>query len=768
VGMKLTAGKLAAFLFMGAGALSTITLLLPQAPGVNRTAVAIVSASAVVIGVVVLLLPWDRWPRRATLVLLPLAFTLISVGNYFGAARQPYTYGIFFVVAFVWIGISHARWTSLAFAPLAAIGFLAPILARSDTSGGALAAAVLTIPVCVLVGESLARVSTDERRSRESAHSLARVAQALVGHLDLQDLAQTLVDEARSALRAEQAVLVHLDPEAKTVTDVFASGLRPEAARRLQEGRGMRYESLPRIDTLSRGQPIVVSDVEHSPGDQDLLEYELKSYVAMPVMAHGDLVGILWCSELSSRRRYDADDLSLAGALAGQAGSAFENARLYERAVKASRSDAMTGLANRRAFHEQLEAEVARARRHGRPIALLIMDADRLKEINDAWGHVAGDRVIRRLASVLENQPRPENLPYRIGGDEFALVLPETDAAAGMGFAEELRHRIETERLGAGVDLQLTVSVGVASFPEHAINADELFERADTAMFEVKRFGGNAVAVAVPRAATDGAGVAFGIDLAQVIADEHLVPRYQPIFVVETGEVLGYEAFCGIDPRFGPAPTQSLFRAAGALGMVDALDAACRTVALSAAAGLGADRLLFINVTPAALSAPGFSPDAIISAAARSGIAPGQVVIELTEQERSPGTPRLRTMLRACLDAGLKLALDDFGAAGADLELMARVAFDFVKIDSGFVRDAQGEAARIRLLAGLGIVSSEAGAQVIAEGVETVADLEIVRDLGFRAAQGYLLRRPAAVIEPVGPPPGLGFADHLEAVGGAG
>src|SRR5207244_7963037 len=180
-------------------------------------------------------------------------------------------------------------------------------------------------------------------------------------------------------------------------------------------------------------------------------------------------------------RHYTPDEIALADAIAGQMSAAFQNARLYEKTLEAARQDSMTNLGNRRAFHERLESEVERARRHRRTLSLVLLDTDTLKNVNDEWGHLAGDRVLVRLSSLLDRQRRAEDGAYRIGGDEFALILPETPSSGGSILAERLRRRIQRERLGVGEDLHLTVSVGVSSFPEHAVNADELFERADTA-----------------------------------------------------------------------------------------------------------------------------------------------------------------------------------------------------------------------------------------------------------------------------------------------
>ena len=731
-------GRLAGFFFIAAGALSIVGLFLPLPPGVNRGAVTLVIAAAFAAGILTYLAPWDRWDRRASLVLVPVALTLIALGNYFGSSSQQYTYALFFVVTFVWIGVSHARGMALLFSPLVTAAYVIPLILRNNAQPETLATTLIAIPVCLLVGESLAWLSARERSSRDAAHALARASQSLGQHLREHALSRSLLEEARAVLRAEHAFLFQLDPAASTITAVEASGVTPETAARLSEVSGTSYKDLPRFDAMAKGTAIVVEDVARSPADEDLVPYNIKSYIAMPVMAGDDLVGILWTAETSKRRRYRPQDLELASAFAGQASAAFQNARLYERTLEASRSDPLTGLANRRVFHEQLEGEVARARRHGRSVALTLVDTDNLKQLNDSLGHLVGDRVLQNLAAVLRRESRTEDSVYRIGGDEFAVILPDTNTSDATTVAERLRRAIDLERLGSGEHPFVTVSIGIASYSEHAVNAEELYERADSALYDAKRSDGNAVAVARLEETT-GPGIRLGVDVSEIIRAEALSPCYQPIFDLESGSAIGYECFARLDPGQGYMPTHSLFRAAAALGLTEQLDAVCRRVALRGVSALLPNFLLFLNVAPATIAATGFSPSQIIDPVVAAGLVPSQIVIELTEQERPASSPYLNDGLRQIREAGLRIALDDFGAAGTDLNLLAQVPFDYVKIDPTFVHDVAGDATRSRVLAGMSTIARESGAQVIAEGVETERDLELVKELEFNAAQGFML-----------------------------
>lgn len=732
-------GRIAAYLFIASGVLSTLVLPLPQLPGINRGAVLVVSGIAVVAGGIAWLMPWERWSRRATLVLLPVALVIIALGNYFGSARS-YSYSVFFIVAFVWVGISHPRWTSVWFAPLAAIAYITPILMRGADTPADASAAGLTIPVCILVAEILAWIVEGERKTRERAQSLSRIAGAVGHHLNEERLCESLVEEARTALRSEHAILYQIDPDTSTYTATFTSGLGEAAVALVKRQIGTTVQEMP--EEMLAGNPRVVEDTGADERDRNAREsFNVKSYIVIPVMARGVLVGALFCAEASKPRKYHPDEIVLASALAGHASAAFQNAKLYQQTLAASRSDPLTGLGNRRAFRERLDSEVERARRYGRDLSLVVLDVDRFKSVNDTLGHQAGDRLLARLAGLLQRNRRMEDGAFRIGGDEFALVLPETGVEGGTAFAERLRRRIERSALGGERDIPVTVSVGLGSFAMHGINADELFDRADTALFEVKGAGGNAVAI-LPETSGEDDGLRLGVDIESIVGGRHLRSVYQPIFDLRTGTVLGFETFCRLDPAFGHTPTPTLFRAASKAGRLQVLDRLCREIALEGASALGAQALLFLNISPAALEADDFEPSEIMDVAALAGLSVDRLVIEVTELERTASSKRLVRGLRACSEAGMMIALDDFGAAGADLDLLAGMKFDFVKVDMSFVQGANGVETRRRVLRGLALLAVEAGAQAIAEGIESLDDLRLVRELGFSGGQGFFLRDP--------------------------
>ena len=485
-------GRLAGVLLVACGALSAATLPLPQPAGTDRDAVLLVSVTAIAFGFLALVVPWSDAHPRASLVLLPIAFGLISAGNYLGNA-QPYTYSVFFIVAFVWVGLGHPRCTSLPFLIPASVAYAVPILLRPD-AGPAVASLFLVMPVCAFVAETIAWIGARERLSRDRSMALARVALSLGPHLNVEGLSQTLACEVRAMLHADRGAFFLVDDG--VIADVFSAGFPDDARNELRALAGRQLQHAPGLHDLCAGRPVMTEDTRtSSPLIEDAARYDVRSYIAVPVIVEDELRGILVSTDHGRPRKYRPDDVRTAQALAAQAGAALRNALLYERTLAAAHGDHLTGLGNRRAFYEQLEAELERTRRGNESLSLLILDVDRLKEINDAFGHAAGDEVLERLARLVRDGSGNIDGVYRIGGDEFAALLPEAGRDRAFVVAERIRLAVQEGRImnGAG---PITVSVGVSTFPDHGANGDELFERADTAMYEAKRAGRNAVCAA--------------------------------------------------------------------------------------------------------------------------------------------------------------------------------------------------------------------------------------------------------------------------------
>jgi diguanylate cyclase (GGDEF)-like protein len=419
--------------------------------------------------------------------------------------------------------------------------------------------------------------------------------------------------------------------------------------------------------------------------------------------------------------------------------------RLHRVALNRATHDGLTDLGNQSAFQDELRRATATALRYGEPLSVALVDLDDFKLVNDRKGHRQGDRLLAGLARVLQ-EGRPEDRAFRIGGDEFALIMPRSDVDGAKERLDRMRSHA-AEQLGG-----VTLSVGVAQLEPAMRDAGTLVEQADAALYEAKRLGRDRVATfgqldeaLVVTAARLGA-------LHRLLDGPPPAIAFQPIWELgPTGNLLvGYEALARPDVRGLAGPAEA-FALAERIGRAHELDSLCRRATLARAHELPRDALLFLNVSPQSFDLDELSGDSLLCAVRAAGLEPERVVLEITERS----TARLDRVVREATrlrKLGFRLALDDVGAGNAGLEMLRSLPVDFVKIDREVVASsARGGSARAILHAVISF-ADEVGAFVIAEGIETEAMLEHVRApdkrpglerrTGVHGAQGYLLGRP--------------------------
>jgi diguanylate cyclase (GGDEF)-like protein/PAS domain S-box-containing protein len=419
---------------------------------------------------------------------------------------------------------------------------------------------------------------------------------------------------------------------------------------------------------------------------------------------------------------------------------------LYRAALQRARRDGLTDLDNHRAFQDELARAVGEARRYGTTVTLALLDIDDFKFENDRHGHQHGDRLLCELADLLREQ-RAGDRSFRLGGDEFALLLTHTSEAEADMPLERIRETVEKRLSG------VTTSIGFSDAREDDREPSSLWGRADAALLEAKRRGGNTIV-----ASTEVADSVPVVTIEKVRAVRSLIDAgavdvaFQPIWDLGGTRVLGYEALARprSDELSGPGEA---FEIADSIGRGHELDAVCRRASLRAATGLPKGALLFLNVSPQTLEHDGLAGDSLVLAARGAGYEPRQVVLEITERTDArkellvPEAARLRSL-------GFKLALDDVGAGNAGLEMLRALPVDFIKIDRVVVANAVEDRGARAVMLGIMAFARESGSFVIAEGIETEAMLELARDpepqgevrpAGAHGAQGHLLGRPAPV-----------------------
>ncbi|MGH2402198.1 MAG: EAL domain-containing protein [Candidatus Limnocylindria bacterium] len=416
----------------------------------------------------------------------------------------------------------------------------------------------------------------------------------------------------------------------------------------------------------------------------------------------------------------------------------------YRAALEDALRDPLTGLGNHRAFHEELDRQVSASRRYEVPLALLLIDLDEFKSVNDGRGHAGGDRVLRSFGQLLNLSLRRADRAFRVGGDEFAVLLPHTDLAGARIVARRLLGQALQPTLRVEGFDPISFSGGMSAVPELALAPAQLYSQADAALYAAKRGGRADVVSFAPTMAVqhDESGISSAA-VAEVIAHGRLKAVYQPIVSLANGAILGVE---GLIRPVPPAPFTNpldLFAAAEASGRLTALDLACIETIVAGARTLPADQFLSLNLSPPTLEAPEFSSGVLLAILARYGFAPDRLVVELTERQQLTDPERVRARLELCRKAGIRFAADDIGAGNAGLRLLAEIRFDVLKVDLSLVQRSSSDGQSSAVLGSVVELATRTGALVIAEGIEHGGQLAQLGALGIEAGQGYHLGRPA-------------------------
>lgn len=418
--------------------------------------------------------------------------------------------------------------------------------------------------------------------------------------------------------------------------------------------------------------------------------------------------------------------------------------RSHRLALKRATRDGLTDLPNQRAFQDEFEQAVAQAMRHSESLALVVLDVDDFKYINDRSGHPHGDAVLRRVAGVL-SAGRLGDRAYRLGGDEFALLLPHADEAGARRLGVRLNRSLNAA--------ETVVSIGVSNLRRRQC-AEDLRAEADAALYEAKHRGGNGVAHFDEIRSKVTLTTSIKIDpLRRLIAEGGITTAYQPIWDIEAGVLLGIEALMRPDPKYGLAGPEEAFDIAEQIGDVHKLDELCVQSALRIASALPELSLLFINVSPQTLDLDDDGNDWLLAATQQSNLRPERVVIEVTERFGGR-TASVTKCLRQLREQGFKLAIDDVGTGNSGLEMLGQVEAEFVKIDRSIITAAVTEPAARAVLMAMATFASQTDSLVIAEGIEDQDTLDFLREIDNQAprpgriitgGQGYGLGRPTPI-----------------------
>lgn len=476
---------------------------------------------------------------------------------------------------------------------------------------------------------------------------------------------------------------------------------------------------------------------------------------AFPVLACGTSMALLFVGSL---QHIDPAALALALATLVAAGiRAGLSVRSLQRMTvdkhRQAVTDQLTTLSNRRALHELLDAFEQDAATTGvqRQLACLFVDLNRFKEVNDSFGHSVGDELLRQLGERLKGILRDGDLLARLGGDEFVVALLDADGERGAIMAQRIGARlIEPFQLGA-VRAQIGASIGIAVAPVDATDGADLLRCADLAMYRAKIAG---QPFAIYSEELDGRGNRIGMveDLRSAISKRALELYYQPQIDCSSGAIVAVEALLRWEhPRLGYVPPLEFLPLAEDAELMDPLTELVLDMALAQAArwhAEGAEISVSVNLSSTNLHNPRL-PAVVRSALAKHGVAPGSLVLEVTETTAITDFDRSQQTIRLLRDIGLVVSVDDFGAGFTSLAYLSSLAVDELKLDRSFIHglvsspDTRNQAlvrSTIELAHSLGL-------RVVAEGIEDEETFELLTELGTDLAQGYLISRPLPASE---------------------
>jgi diguanylate cyclase (GGDEF)-like protein len=406
--------------------------------------------------------------------------------------------------------------------------------------------------------------------------------------------------------------------------------------------------------------------------------------------------------------------------------------------------DQLTGLPNRNLFRDRLDQSILVARRAQTAATVMFLDVDHFKEINDTLGHEAGDSLIDVLAERLRAQIRGGETLARLGGDEFAILCNGSASDASL-LAERLHSALHGTVTVRDFPLEITMSIGVATFPEHGDDADTLLRHADVAMYQAKETRAGTAVYDAEQDLNDEARLTLAGELRRAIANEELVLHFQPKAELATGRIVGVEALVRWQhPERGFIPPNEFVPIAERTGLIKQLSRHVVAGALRQCSewrAVGLDLNVAVNLTiPDLLDLE--LPDLIQALLEATGVRPDQLELEITETTILADPFRVRQVLARLNEMGLRLAIDDFGTGYSSLAYLRRLPVHTIKVDRSFVMDMCENASDATIVRSTIDLGRNLGLEVVAEGVETQEAWDALRALGCTLAQGYLISRP--------------------------
>ncbi len=597
----------------------------------------------------------------------------------------------------------------------------------------------------VLHGVAVVENITARKQAEALTHDRHRVLEGIARNEPLEDTLRALTRLVDGQIPEAACAIIVPWPEERS--HVVSSDLPEVLGRAVAEVRA-GPSSAPRENLEDLGADAWQGSLSAAYLEAGLL-HGWEGCWASPIFSGtGEALGALVVYSRRSGPQTGAD-LELLNVVQKLAAIAIDQRRLGDQLFHQATHDALTNLPNRALYEDRFRQAVAEADRHGRMLALLMIDLDRFKRINDTLGHEVGDQLLVEVARRFQRCIRAHDTLARWGGDEFTAILTGLHSARDVvPLAERLMETIRQPIDLAGHELFLTATIGISMFPTDSRDPAELLRQADSAMYRATEQGKNTYEFFTPAVGTTVSDrLKIENDLRRALERGELELYYQPVIVLASGKLAAVEALLRWNhPELGVVPASRFIPIAEESGLIVpiggwVLEEACRRVRSWQRSGLYPLLRVAVNISYTQFRRHDFI-DRVIEALKQAGLAPGFLELEMVESLVMHDINDAVRQLKALRALGVTIALDDFGTGYSSLGYLQQFQIDCLKIALPFVQGIENTETTRPLVQAIVAVSRSLGIRVTAEGVETPAQLAYLRRLGCDKAQGYLLGRP--------------------------
>jgi diguanylate cyclase (GGDEF)-like protein/excisionase family DNA binding protein len=593
--------------------------------------------------------------------------------------------------------------------------------------------------------EELERRSAALERRLASQRQLLAITERLLLHREGGAVFEAIADTLAEVVPHDTLTIYLVDRAAGCLVPTLA---RDEYAEQILASRPALGAGITG-DVIEKGEAEIINDVTNDPRAIQIpgTPVEPESMIVAPIRTSEGVIGAL--SLYRANREFEADDLELVRLFTNHVAIALENASIHDRLIEAAVTDPLTGLPNRRLFSDRVNHALSRRGRTGKGVAVLFLDLDGFKLVNDSLGHATGDEVLAAVGTRLRSCLRTTDTVARLGGDEFAFLLEDIqDDAEAVAAAERVIEALAQPLALPGREVSVRASIGAAvdrGLP--GVSAVDLLRNADTAMYQAKATSRGRLALFEPAMhARQLVRLELEGELRQALSAGHLRLVYQPIVALATGQIIGAEALLRWDRPGAPIGPDQFIPLAEETGDIVpigrwVLAEACQQARRWQRETRLTDFAISVNTSARELAEPRFVAE-VVGTLATTGLAPEHLTLEVTESVLLADETAAVVTLRALRAAGVHIAVDDFGTGYSSLSYLDRLPVDGLKIDRSFVHGlAPGRGKSALVSATLGFARA-LGLTVTAEGVETDEQLRKLQELRCRQAQGFYLSRP--------------------------